>query len=68
MLPSDQQIIGILIRNQNGTWQLTDAVNIQKDESVLLLPTPKGQVLIVGYLDKEDYSEIRTILKERFQY
>lgn len=68
MLPSDQQIIGILIRGQNGMWQLTNAVNIQKDENVLLLPTPKGQVPIIGHSDEGDYLELRTILKERFQY
>jgi hypothetical protein len=66
MPPSDQPVIDILIRDQNGQWQSMDAVNLQGDENVLLLPTTKGQVMIVGNLDEEDYSDIEPLLKKYF--
>ncbi len=63
MLPKDKKIIAIIRRDQNGSWRRVQSVATNKGDNVILLPTEKGLIAVLGEPSDEEYQEISRLIE-----
>ena len=64
MVREEPKIIGIICRDGSGAWQRVSSVESKKGDDVLLLPTEKGLVAVMGEVCDDDNPTISNIVEE----
>jgi hypothetical protein len=62
MYAADERLIAILRRDVNGIWQTVPSAETKEGEGIIIHPTEKGLVAILGEPSDEEYREISIIL------
>lgn len=64
MTGAGNRVLAIVRRNENGEFAQVNSLYTEAEDSLLMIPTPRGLIVVSGMIDEEDERTLEGLIEK----